>query len=116
MAISVYALGASYTASQYTGAAVVLVGIIVVLVPQLFPQVNTEDMDASLHIRGGRSHDHTDALSIEESSGVPTAMNTSSTSELMWIFILVVSCVPMVLSSVYKEKALGELEIDVIFL
>ena len=42
--------------------------------------------------------------------------DSPSHSELLWIFVLVVSCVPMCLSSVYKEKALGEMEIDVIFL
>jgi uncharacterized membrane protein len=40
----------------------------------------------------------------------------SNNSELSWILVLVVSCVPMCLSSVYKEKALGEMEIDVIYL
>lgn len=40
----------------------------------------------------------------------------SDSSELVWIAVLVASCVPMCLSSVYKEKALGETEIDVIYL
>jgi len=57
-----------------------------------------------------RGHSHAAA------PGVPVSMNTSNTSELVWIMIMVVSCVPMVLSSVYKEKALGEMEIDVVFL
>ena len=34
-------------------------------------------------------------------------------SQLVWAAVLVVSCIPMCLSSVYKEKALGETEIDV---
>ena len=33
-----------------------------------------------------------------------------------WASVLVLSCVPMTLSSVYKEKALGDTEIDPIFL
>jgi drug/metabolite transporter (DMT)-like permease len=116
MAISVYTLGATYTKSQYTGAAVVLMGIMVVLVPQLFPDMN-ENNAVVTHMRGGHVTEHAQGLAMEGTSdGVPSAMDTSSTSELMWILILVVSCVPMVLSSVYKEKALGELEIDVIYL
>lgn len=34
----------------------------------------------------------------------------------MWVAVMLVSCVPMTLSSVYKEKALGETEIDVVYL
>lgn len=44
------------------------------------------------------------------------ASSVSASSQLMWILILVLSCVPMCLSSVYKEKALGEMEIDVVYL
>lgn len=104
MAISVYTLGAAYTKSQYLGATVVMVGIIVVLIPQLAPAavVHTELNSHATH--------------PEVAPSVPVSMNTSSTPELVWILIMVVSCVPMVLSSVYKEKALGEMEIDVVFL
>lgn len=35
---------------------------------------------------------------------------------LVWVAVMLVSCVPMTLSSVYKEKALGETEIDVVYL
>jgi hypothetical protein len=34
----------------------------------------------------------------------------------VWVAVMLVSCVPMTLSSVYKEKALGETEIDVVYL
>jgi drug/metabolite transporter (DMT)-like permease len=37
-------------------------------------------------------------------------------STLLWSTVLVLSCVPMVLSSVYKEIALGESELDPIYL
>lgn len=106
MAISVYSLGAKYSNAQYSGAAVVLIGIAVVLIPQLWPNVLPIDT-GSIHVHGHGS---------EAPPTVPLSMNTSGTSELMWIFIMVVSCVPMVLSSVYKEKALGELDIDVVYL
>lgn len=36
--------------------------------------------------------------------------------ELVWSLVLVVSCVPMAMSSVYKEMALGESELDPIYL
>ena len=36
--------------------------------------------------------------------------------ELIWSVVLVLSCVPMALSSVYKEMALGESELDPIYL
>lgn len=43
--------------------------------------------------------------------------NTDSASKIaIWSSVLVLSCVPMCLSSVYKEKSLGDTEIDPIFL
>ncbi|CAM9445350.1 unnamed protein product, partial [Ectocarpus fasciculatus] len=36
--------------------------------------------------------------------------------QLPWIALLIFACIPMCLSSVYKEKALGEVDIDVIYL
>lgn len=86
MAISKIALKAQYTTAQYLGAAVVLFGIFLVLLP---------------NFSGGHAH------------GAEPAM---STYELLWIFVLMVSCVPMCLSSVYKEQALGETEIDIMYL
>jgi hypothetical protein len=40
----------------------------------------------------------------------------SSTKELIWAATFILSCVPMTLSSVYKEKALGDVDIDVVYL
>lgn len=37
-------------------------------------------------------------------------------NQLLWALVLVISCVPNVLSSVYKEKALGETDVDVIYM
>ena len=88
MLISKIALQAEYTFSQYLGATVVLLGIAVVLVPNF----------------------------IGPSTDVDSAGAEGGNYELLWIFVLVLSCVPMCLSSVYKEKALGEMEIDVVFL
>lgn len=45
-----------------------------------------------------------------------TSGNSTEAQELLWSFVLVLSCVPMALSSVYKEMALGESELDPIYL
>lgn len=39
-----------------------------------------------------------------------------ATDTAIWSSVLILSCVPMCLSSVYKEKALGDTEIDAIYL
>lgn len=36
--------------------------------------------------------------------------------ELIWSVVMVLGCIPMALSSVYKEIALGESELDPIYL
>ena len=80
MVISYFLLKARYKYSQFAGAFVVCIGIVVVLLPSFI---------------------HPDA----------TGNNAA-----LWAFIMIFSCVPMCLSSVYKEKALGEVEIDPIYL
>lgn len=87
MLISKMTLNAKYTTAQYSGATIVMAGIVAVLMPNFF-------------------------------SSTPTASDhqQSNSFEIFWIFVLVLSCVPMCLSSVYKEKALGEVEIDVVYL
>jgi drug/metabolite transporter (DMT)-like permease len=94
MVISRYALQATYTKAQYLGASVVLMGIVVVLIPNFFA---TADPSAEI-------------------SSIPTAPVPDATTQLIWLLVLIVSCVPMCLSSVYKEKALGETEIDIVYL
>ena len=82
MVISALAfVGVRYDRFQILGAAVVLLGIGVVLSPQL----GSTDSEAS--------------------SGT-----------VLWSLVTVAACVPMCLSSVYKEKALGEQDVGVIFL
>ena len=72
MVISALAfVGVRYDRFQILGAAVVLLGIGVVLSPQL-----------------GSS-------------------NEASSGTVLWSLVTVAACVPMCLSSVYKEKALG---------
>lgn len=98
MAISKYALDAKYTFAQYLGSAVVLLGIAVVLIPTLLASPASA------------------SASSLSASGQPEQQLEEGPGQLLWILILIVSCVPMCLSSVYKEKALGEVDIDVVYL
>jgi drug/metabolite transporter (DMT)-like permease len=93
MVISRYALQATYTKAQYIGASVVLMGIVVVLIPNFFATSDSVD-----------------------TSPIPSAPVPDATTQLIWLLVLIVSCVPMCMSSVYKEKALGETEIDIVYL
>lgn len=59
------------------------------------------------------------AAGIVIAIGPSLAVGTSSGGEgqeLIWSLVLVLSCVPMALSSVYKEMALGESELDPMYL
>lgn len=49
---------------------------------------------------------------------VPQFIHPSSTGSNLplWCAIMILSCIPMCLSSVFKEKALGEVELDAIYL
>lgn len=98
MAISVYALNSVYTKSQYIGAGVVLLGIVVVLIPTFFGHAASTD--------SGEGATHSGSSGSE----------TGSSTEMFWLLVMIISCIPMCLSSVYKEKALGETEIDVVYL
>jgi hypothetical protein len=89
MVISRISLNARYTTSQYVGAGIVLSGIVLVLAPTFLAPAATDPT---------------------------TAAATGGSSELLWLIILVISCIPMTLSSVYKEKALGEVDIDIMYL
>lgn len=89
MMVSKVFLKAKYTAAQYSGAAVVLLGIVVVLIPN---------------------------LTSSNSTTTTTTTNSDSLTQIFWVTVLVLSCIPMCMSSVYKEKALGEIDIDVVYL
>jgi uncharacterized membrane protein len=41
---------------------------------------------------------------------------TGGTGQLVWFAVMILSCVPMCLSSVYKEQTLGEVDMDVVYL
>lgn len=82
MIISKIFLGTKYKGSQYIGAIIVAVGIIVVLMPSFI---------------------HPDS-------------NGKARDPIVWSIVMLLSCIPMCLSSVYKEKALGDTEIDVVYM
>jgi hypothetical protein len=48
--------------------------------------------------------------------GVGSSGGSDSHAIVAWSLVMILSCVPMCLSSVYKEKALGETELDVVYL
>lgn len=87
MVISKITLKAEYTLAQYWGAFIVLFGIFLVLLPTFF---------------------------TTSTKSLPVA--DQNPYELWWIFLMMISCVPMCLSSVYKEQALGEAEINIVYL
>ena len=84
MCISSYLLQAKYTTSQYVGAGIVLLGIVVVLAPSFLSPTPVVPMDTG--------------------DGGDTTGGTANQGEMLWIVMLVFSCIPMCLSSVYKEK------------
>jgi hypothetical protein len=64
------------------GATVVLLGIVVVLLPTFFA-----------------------------GPGPGQGAGSGAADQLLWVVVMISSCVPMALSSVYKEVALGECDI-----
>jgi len=86
MAISRPLVKAKYSIQHYLGASIVVIGLVVVLVPQF----------------------------VGNSSS--NANGESNLQIAIWCMVLILSCIPMTLSSVYKEKSLGETEIDVVYL
>jgi phosphatidylglycerophosphate synthase len=81
MVISWYFLKTRYTISQYVGATVVGVGVVVALEP----------------------------FFVNPNSG-------KGQNVVLWSFIMIASAIPQCLSSVYKEKALGDADIDAVYL
>jgi len=86
MIISKFILKAKYGIHHYVGAAVVFVGVVVVLIPSFLPGAASQNANVPQWLQG------------------------------VWAGVLIASCIPMTLSSVYKEKALGEVEIDVVYM
>jgi len=89
MIISKLILKAKYGIHHYTGAFIVIVGLAVVLLPSFLP---------------GQQTDNNSQTAI------------SQWALINWAVDLIASCIPMTISSDYKEKALGEVEIDVVYM
>lgn len=124
MVVSSLTLNSKYTVSQYIGATIVMSGIVFVLIPEFIGSTSTatssesnmrSSFTASLSSSSSSILSSRDSSSIHFNSSSSSSISSNS-SELLWIAILVISCIPMCLSSVYKEKALGETEIDCTYL
>jgi drug/metabolite transporter (DMT)-like permease len=96
MGLSKFILGAKYSPSQYIGAVMVCAGIVVVLTPpKPAPGSSSSGGDDPSAAGGDEGNGH---------------------NQILWAVVMMVSCVPSVLSSVYKEMALQGQDIDVIYL
>ena len=123
MVVSSLTLNSKYTVSQYIGATIVMSGIVFVLIPEFIGSTSTatsSEISSESNMRSSFTaslSSSSSILSSRDSSSIHFNSSISSnSSELLWIAILVISCIPMCLSSVYKEKALGETEIDCTYL
>ena len=90
MIISAYMLGHSYNVTQYTGAIMVVSGILISLLPTLVGQAPT--------------------------TGVTLTPQEKGWNEIFWIAVLALSQIPICLSSIYKEATLVNLDVDVAYL
>jgi len=104
MVLSKLLVGAKYSPSQYAGALLVCAGIFVVLSP---PPTATPPSSTTSY---ASSSDPSEADESSEGSG------GNGHNQILWATVMMISCVPTVLSSVYKEMALQGQDIDVIYL
>mmetsp|Transcript_15938 Transcript_15938/g.20172 ORF Transcript_15938/g.20172 Transcript_15938/m.20172 type:complete len:509 (-) Transcript_15938:81-1607(-) len=145
MLLSKFYLKSKYGKWQYAGAAVVILGILVVLEPVMtnrhapdyvcvaldeerdcvdcISQMSQEECEgfASSSDEGNLTDIFNDVVvgdvSIATCEWVESTHETSGTSTLLfWAFILVLSCLPASMSSIYKEQKLGEVEWDPVYL
>ena len=131
MVISKLLLNEQYKLPQYVGAGVVAAGITVVLGPRLGGGGSEPDGSAAgaaddlsnftSSVAGHGEWDYVgDAAGAGGASDLPADCgdggDNSSGQILLWAMVMIFSCVPMTLSSVYKEKALGETDLDPVYL
>jgi len=127
MVLSSKMLGAVYKPYQFVGAFVVIAGLVTVLAPVMFGAgsdasctfapgneteycVECQDVDG---VGGNELNCTADKHCVWQIAGEDSS---GSTSTLIWATVMMLSCIPMCLSSIYKEVALGETELDPIFL
>ena len=124
MLLSKKMLGAMYQPYQYVGAVVVFLGIIIVLGPVL-NQGSTDTCQAyddDLYCSTCQDLDNEDDCLLAKGDGDLADIcnwskaKSSAAQTLIWAAVMILSCIPMTLSSIYKEIALGETELDPIFL
>lgn len=119
MGISKAMLSEKYQPLQYLGALIVTGGIAVVLVPRLGHHGGNDDSSGSGETL---SFSGTDGSGWLNSTAPPAACSDDDGGSqaagkvLLWSVVMILSCVPMTLSSVYKQKALGETDLDPVFL
>eukprot|EP00591_Stephanopyxis_turris_P009232 CAMPEP_0195511392 /NCGR_PEP_ID=MMETSP0794_2-20130614/3725_1 /TAXON_ID=515487 /ORGANISM="Stephanopyxis turris, Strain CCMP 815" /LENGTH=476 /DNA_ID=CAMNT_0040638977 /DNA_START=67 /DNA_END=1497 /DNA_ORIENTATION=- len=144
MVMSKILLRSTYSRWQYLGAFVVIIGIIVALEPVMSNRHAPDYLCVAIHEesdcvvckaevteQGCLSHtrglfysdvnmelfDMTDATSSPMCRWEQSTHATSGASTtLVWSAVNVVACIPMAISSILKERALEENEIDVIYL
>ena len=131
MVLSRQLLGERYVGFQYAGALVVLMGIFFVLSPEVssssaatFECVALDEEEYCLTCKDEVVQEaclaHVDSTTgsslcdwTSNASGEDEQQNTST---LIWSAVLIFACIPGTLSSIYKEKALGETQLDPVFL
>lgn len=141
MALSRKIMGETYAVSQYIGATIVAMGIVTVLLPMFTNNQGGDnnhqescvayDMQDNCYICEDETSmnaclSHTDELSGQvmcqwtaASSDGGGADADGDNSSLFWSGIIIISCIPMTLSSIYKEMALGGengMDLDPVFL
>lgn len=109
MAISRFSLGAKYTVNQYLGAGAVLCGLVVVLLPSF--QQSQDDTGGQNQVRAVPP-----LLLMPSLLLLLLTLPARPCAQVVWAVVMILSCIPMTLSSVYKEKALGDTDIDVVYL
>jgi len=135
MILSRHYLNESYAVHQYAGAIVVVFGIFFVLSPELSSTGNADssfecvaydvenycilctDETSKSACLGVTSESGQELCEWTNSSNSNSDSESSNNSVLIWSAILILSCIPGTLSSIYKEKALGsETSLDPVFL
>uniref|UniRef100_A0A7S2K7X9 EamA domain-containing protein n=1 Tax=Leptocylindrus danicus TaxID=163516 RepID=A0A7S2K7X9_9STRA len=142
MALSRKIMGETYAVSQYIGATIVAMGIVTVLMPMFTDSGASDhqelrcvayDMEDNCYICEDETNanaclSHMDELSgqvmcqwTSDVSGAAEDNDDAANSSLFWSGIMILSCIPMTLSSIYKELALGGenngmMELDPVFL
>ena len=132
MILSRQLLDERYVGFQYAGAFVVVLGIFFVLSPEVRSSSDTIyecvaiDEEQYCVTCKEETFEEVCLTHFDEGTGNAlcewtSSLNNSEDSEqsmstLIWSAVLIFACIPGTLSSIYKEKALGETQLDPVFL